>query len=123
MLTYVSKILLCRKVAAVSGDARRALDICRRATELVSDNQQITVNHVEQALTQIFTGPRVVTIQNCSQAAQLVLRALRDETQRTGVEETNVIQMYNHLVNICTLEGTQITFIFVVFLFTKKIIV
>ena len=106
--------MLCRKVAAVSGDARRALDICRRATELVTDNEQITVKHVEIALTQIFTGPRVITIRNCSQAAQLVLRALRDETQRTGVEETNVIQMYNHLVNICTLEGMhyKVTLIF-----------
>lgn len=99
-------------MAAVSGDARRALDICRRVTELVSDDEQITVRHVEQAITQIFTGPRVITIKNCSKAAQLVLRALRDETQRTGVEETNVIQMYNHLVNICTLEGTHISLIF-----------
>lgn len=100
--------LVARKVAAVSGDARRALDICRRATELVSNDEQITVKHVEEALTQIFTGPRVVTIQNCSQAAQMVLRALRDETHRTGVEETNVIQVYNHLVSICTLEGLPV---------------
>lgn len=100
--------LVARKVAAVSGDARRALDICRRATELVTDNEQVTVKHVEVALNQIFTGPRVVTIRNCSRAAQLVLRALRDETQRTGVEETNVIQIYNHLVNICTLEGLPV---------------
>ena len=49
-----------RKVAAVSGDARRALDICRRATELISsDSDVVTVSHIEKALNQIFSGTRI----------------------------------------------------------------
>jgi len=50
-----------RKVAAVSGDVRRALDICRRATEFIDDGI-VKVTHVEKALNQIFTGTRVLAI-------------------------------------------------------------
>jgi hypothetical protein len=39
---------------------------------------------------------------------QLVLRAIRDETHRTGVEETNVSMAYIHLNSVCALEGINI---------------
>uniref|UniRef100_A0A1B6LMD1 Origin recognition complex subunit 1 n=1 Tax=Graphocephala atropunctata TaxID=36148 RepID=A0A1B6LMD1_9HEMI len=98
--------LVARKVAAVSGDARRALDICRRTTELVGGSgEQVTVCHVERALTQIFSGPRVVTIQSLSGLGRLVLRSLRDVNQRTGVDEASVAQVYHHLQQICVLEA------------------
>lgn len=54
-----------RKVAAISGDARRALDICRRAVDLIKsedDNQLITINHVNQVLNSILSGVRVTAI-------------------------------------------------------------
>lgn len=54
-----------RKVAAVSGDARRALDICRRAIDLVKsedESQLITINHVNQVLNAILSGVRVTAI-------------------------------------------------------------
>jgi len=54
-----------RKVAAISGDARRALDICRRAIDLVKsedDSQLITINHVNQVLNAILSGVRVTAI-------------------------------------------------------------
>ncbi|XP_022185640.2 origin recognition complex subunit 1 [Nilaparvata lugens] len=106
--------LVARKVAAVSGDARRALDICRRATELVSpakgDNaasKTVTIQHVEKAVSQISSGRRILAIKACSTMAQLALRALRDETLRTGIDESNVAHMYKHLLNICALEGVE----------------
>ena len=41
--------LVSRKVASLSGDARRALDICRRATEIAQAQQSMyflkTLNH------------------------------------------------------------------------------
>ncbi|KAG8325031.1 Origin recognition complex, subunit 1 [Homalodisca vitripennis] len=97
--------LVARKVAAVSGDARRALDICRRTTELVGAGEQVTVAHVERALTQIFSGPRVVTIQSLSGLGRLVLRSLRDVNQRTGVDEASIAQLYHHLQQVCVLEA------------------
>jgi origin recognition complex subunit 1 len=61
--------LAARKVAAVSGDARRALDICRRSTEIAeirspSKNGNILVgmSHVDAALQEMFSSPKIVTI-------------------------------------------------------------
>lgn len=54
-----------RKVAAISGDARRALDICRRAIDLIKsedDSQLITIDHVNQVLNSILSGVRVTAI-------------------------------------------------------------
>ncbi|KAE9531245.1 hypothetical protein AGLY_010451 [Aphis glycines] len=54
--------LVARKVAAISGDTRRALDICRRATDLIKsedDSQLITINHVSQVLNSILSDVRV----------------------------------------------------------------
>lgn len=36
---------------------------------------------------------------------QLLLRSLRDESLRTGVEESNVRDVFSHLCAICNLEG------------------
>lgn len=58
-----------RKVAAISGDARRALDICRRAIDLIKsedDIQLITINHVNQVLNSILSGVRVTAIRYTS---------------------------------------------------------
>lgn len=72
--------LVARKVAAVSGDARRALDICRRATEIaetktmppspmkspmkspVKRNALVGMLHVDQALKEMFTSPKITAI-------------------------------------------------------------
>lgn len=96
----------CRKVAAVSGDARRALDICRRTTELVHDcEEQITVSHVEEALLQLCAGARVQVIRSLSGLGQLVLRSVRDVCQRTGVDETTAASVFKHLRQLAILEG------------------
>ncbi|XP_014260025.1 origin recognition complex subunit 1 isoform X2 [Cimex lectularius] len=98
--------LVARKVAAVSGDARRALDICRRSTELLeSKSEVVTVQHIQKALNQIFTGIRVQAIKKCSQVAQLILRSLRDEVIRTGVEESTVSLMLPQLIAVCAMES------------------
>ena len=69
-------ILASRKVAAVSGDARRALDICRRAVEIAqreiteSSPQQrrspgtsyVGMLHVNTAVNEMFSSPMVMAI-------------------------------------------------------------
>ena len=61
--------LAARKVAAVSGDARRALDICRRSTEIAEvegerkkGNQLVVMTHVNAALDEMFSSPKIVAI-------------------------------------------------------------
>jgi origin recognition complex subunit 1 len=54
-------------VAAVSGDARRALDICRRATELAGEDTEdsdgtVTMQHVDQALGEMIASTKVQAI-------------------------------------------------------------
>ena len=53
--------LVSRKVAAVSGDARRALDICRRATEMSERGAsgKIGMNEVDRALSEMFSSLKV----------------------------------------------------------------
>lgn len=67
--------LAARKVAAVSGDARRALDICRRSTEVAESEGEASANkkggkadllvricHVDQALQEMFSSPKILAI-------------------------------------------------------------
>ena len=53
----------------MSGDARRALDICRRATEiaeLASDDPAnpvlVGMQHVDTALQEMFSAPKIVAM-------------------------------------------------------------
>ncbi|BES98051.1 Origin recognition complex subunit [Nesidiocoris tenuis] len=99
--------LVARKVAAISGDARRALDICRRSTEILEldGRLSVSVSDIQQVLTRIFSGSRVQAIKNCSAMAKLVLRAIRDEVIRTGVEETTALHVYPQLLSLCAMDG------------------
>lgn len=70
--------LVARKVAALSGDARRALDICRRATEIAETTRMppspskspvkraalVGMLHVDQAIKEMFTSPKILAIRS-----------------------------------------------------------
>uniref|UniRef100_A0A1A9ZNE4 Origin recognition complex subunit 1 n=1 Tax=Glossina pallidipes TaxID=7398 RepID=A0A1A9ZNE4_GLOPL len=97
------------KVAAVSGDARRALDICRRATEIAdsSKNKEICVNilHVQQALSEMIASAKVQAIKKCSRLEQILLQAIAAEVTRTGVEETYFMGVYTQFESIANFMG------------------
>eukprot|EP00106_Octopus_bimaculoides_P018823 XP_014786265.1 PREDICTED: origin recognition complex subunit 1-like isoform X2 [Octopus bimaculoides] len=104
--------LAARKVAAVSGDARRALDICRRATEIAgrknSDNtgqKLVGMSHVNQALQEMYSSSQVSAIRNASEQEQLFLRAIIAEFQRCGLEEAQFSKLYTQHISLCRLEG------------------
>ena len=58
----------------MSGDARRALDICRRATELAAQERHTTktagssrgpvvgTSHINKAVQEMFSSPKIVAI-------------------------------------------------------------
>ncbi|ALC41158.1 Orc1 [Drosophila busckii] len=106
--------LVARKVAAVSGDARRALDICRRATEIADTNEaqssQKCVNllHVQQALAEMIASAKVQAIKNCSRLEQIFLQAVAAEVTRTGVEETTFMGVYQQLETIVAFMGVAL---------------
>ncbi|XP_063230635.1 origin recognition complex subunit 1 isoform X2 [Bacillus rossius redtenbacheri] len=98
--------LVARKVAAVSGDARRALDMCRRATEISSScSETVSMDHVSQVLQEMITSPKIQAIRSCSVLEQAFLRATAAEVSRTGVEETVFSQVYQQLCTLCLIDN------------------
>merc|ERR1719357_722442 len=91
--------LVARKVASLSGDARRALDICRRATEMaeVAGQEKIGLGHVTAAYKEMFSSPKIQAIGSCSKYEQMVLQVLSSEFHRTGVEESSVGAVFREL--------------------------
>merc|ERR1719282_1833047 len=81
--------LVARKVASLSGDARRALDICRRATEMaeIAGKDKIGMEHVTRAHQEMFSSPKIMAIRCCSKYEQILLRVMVGEFHRTGGRE------------------------------------
>ncbi|KAF0287610.1 Origin recognition complex subunit 1 [Amphibalanus amphitrite] len=115
--------LVARKVAAVSGDARRALDICRRATELAERGPAaerrhmsprkakttalVAMEHVNAAIQEMFASPKIVAIRSCPAQARSLLQAVVSEFQRTGLEEARLGRVYEQMAAACRFEGVS----------------
>ncbi|ORX83257.1 P-loop containing nucleoside triphosphate hydrolase protein [Basidiobolus meristosporus CBS 931.73] len=108
-----------RKVSAVSGDARRALDICRRAVELVeymhlrergddsTHTSQVTISMVDRAVKEMFVTSNVQLIHSATLHQKLFLAALVARLKKNGlpeVEFTEVIQTYFQLCRMNSIE-------------------
>ncbi|KAI2463655.1 P-loop containing nucleoside triphosphate hydrolase protein [Annulohypoxylon bovei var. microspora] len=106
-----------RKVAAVSGDARRALDICRRAVELAeadvrsseldpatpsrrakaksseaektkNSKGKVTISTVKRAINEATTSPLQQYLRALPFASKLVLTSLLVRNERTGLPDS-----------------------------------
>uniref|UniRef100_A0A8C3VUH6 Origin recognition complex subunit 1 n=1 Tax=Catagonus wagneri TaxID=51154 RepID=A0A8C3VUH6_9CETA len=104
--------LVARKVAALSGDARRCLDICRRATEICEFSCQmpsspglVTTAHLLEAVDEMFSSSYITAIKNSSVLEQSFLRAILAEFRRSGLEEATFQQVYSQHVALCRMEG------------------
>ncbi|KAI4497510.1 hypothetical protein M0802_007521 [Mischocyttarus mexicanus] len=102
--------LVARKVSAVSGDARRALDICRRATEIAElyKREKVTMNDVNEALLEMIGSSKVQAIKHCSQMEQMFLQAVSALVTRTSIEEACFKNVYDQLSSMCSFEGIRI---------------
>uniref|UniRef100_A0A4W6BYH8 Origin recognition complex subunit 1 n=1 Tax=Lates calcarifer TaxID=8187 RepID=A0A4W6BYH8_LATCA len=96
--------LVSRKVAALSGDARRCLDICRRATEICEHSSAdpsatglVGMSHVMEALNEMFSSAYVTAIKSSSSSGAVIA-----EFRRLGLEEVFV----QHQA-LCRVEGLQ----------------
>lgn len=99
-----------RKVAAVSGDARRALDICRRAVELAETESlstmpgtpsksargensskssgRVTIATIKRAINEATTSPLQQHLRGLPLSAKILLAALLARMRRTGIAES-----------------------------------
>ncbi|KAJ0032882.1 hypothetical protein NQD34_002963 [Periophthalmus magnuspinnatus] len=103
--------LVSRKVAALSGDAWRCLDICRRATEICEHSgggvsgRLVEISHVMEALGEMFSSAYLNAIKAASVQEQLFLRAVITEFRRLGLEEASFQQVLVQQVALCRVEG------------------
>lgn len=97
----------------MSGDCRRALDICRRATEIAEEKNtsagRIEVNfaHINQALSEMFASPKVRAIKNCTKFEKLFLQAVASEITRTGIEEVEFHRVFWQIGTLAPVLGLK----------------
>jgi origin recognition complex subunit 1 len=114
-----------RKVAAVSGDARRALEICRRSTELAERdyNESLTkgkpaqrlhngkslisvsIGHVDQAIKQMFSSAKINALSSASKMEQFFMKSISILYQKSGLEETTLNKIFEQHNFLCRSEG------------------
>ncbi|MCD7457200.1 Origin recognition complex, subunit 1 [Datura stramonium] len=106
-----------RKVAAVSGDARRALEICRRAAELADyrDKKLLSIPNsaaagkmlvrmadVEAAIQEMFQAPHIQVMRSSSKLSKIFLAAMVYEGHKTGMSETTFDKLAATVSCLCT---------------------
>ncbi|KAF5192232.1 Origin recognition complex subunit [Thalictrum thalictroides] len=109
-----------RKVAAISGDARRALEICRRAAEVAdyrlkklsslpdfasAGKPLVSMADVEAAIQEMFQAPHIQVMKRCSRLSKIFLTAMVHELYRTGMGETTFEKLAVTLSRLCASNG------------------
>jgi origin recognition complex subunit 1 len=103
-----------RKVAAISGDARRALEICRRAAEVAdhrlntnksAKNQLVIMADVEAAIQEMFQAPHIQVMKSVSKLSKIFLTAMVHELYKTGMAETTFDRVATTVSSICLTNG------------------
>ncbi|CAH3156764.1 unnamed protein product [Pocillopora meandrina] len=103
--------LVSRKVAAVSGDARRCLDICRRAVEIADSQSKkkgtalVGMSHVDAALQDMFSSPKIRAMKCLTQMEGLFLKSVIAEFRSSGLEEATFGDVFQQLLDFCRIEG------------------
>ncbi|CAA7054406.1 unnamed protein product [Microthlaspi erraticum] len=105
-----------RKVAAISGDARRALEICRRAAEVAdyrlkkkdnaaAKNQLVVMGDVEAAIQEMFQAPHIQVMKSVSKLSKIFLTAMVHELYKTGMAETTFDRVATTVSAFCLTNG------------------
>ncbi|CAL1391141.1 unnamed protein product [Linum trigynum] len=105
-----------RKVAAISGDARRALEICRRAAEIAdyrikmlretpTGKAMVAMSDVEAAIQEMFQAPHIQMMRSCSTLGKIFLTAMVYELYKTGMGETTFEQLATTVSCLCAGNG------------------
>ncbi|KAF8513451.1 P-loop containing nucleoside triphosphate hydrolase protein [Hysterangium stoloniferum] len=81
--------LCAMRISNISGDARRMLDVCRRAVELVraSNTRIVKMSHITQVIEAMQNSPTAAYLRDCSLHERIMLASLLKCVKREGVEE------------------------------------
>jgi len=112
-----------RKVAAMSGDARRALEICRRAAEFADyrvkqlqqvgqtpssesrGNGVVCMGDIEDAIQEVFQAPHIQVMKNCPKFGKIILTAMVHELYRSGLGEVLFDKLATTVFSWCHVNG------------------
>lgn len=111
-----------RKVASVSGDARRALAICRRAVEIAEEeyvkttsaaelnnvdvaeqSYRVHIHHISRAINETINSPVIQFLTNLSFGSKLILKALILRMQKSGTGEIALGEVIDEMRNLLVL--------------------
>lgn len=101
--------LICRKVASLSGDARRVLDLCRRSMDIAEQQNdgkpigdlKVSIKHVELAVREVFSSDKVYAIAESTEQEKIFLNALKEEFQSKEAEVAYFGDVYLHHIENC----------------------
>ncbi|KAI5819687.1 P-loop containing nucleoside triphosphate hydrolase protein [Pyronema omphalodes] len=99
-----------RKVAAVSGDARRALDICRRAVEMVEyadNNGKVNIPIIKKAITESTSSPLQTFLKLLPVSSKVFLAALLARVRRSGVADNLLSDVYEEAERMAALANDE----------------
>ncbi|KAG0487255.1 hypothetical protein HPP92_009350 [Vanilla planifolia] len=112
-----------RKVAAMSGDARRALEICRRAAEVADfrveqlsqlskttsltkacpkEKHFVSIDDIEAAIREIFQAPHIQIMKTSSRMSKIMLAAMVHELYRSGLGEVTFEKLATTINSLCS---------------------
>ncbi|KAH7665530.1 origin recognition complex subunit 1 protein [Dioscorea alata] len=104
-----------RKVAAMSGDARRALEICRRAADLADYRQKqltspdisagkclVGMADVESAIQEVFQAPHIRIMKTSSRLSKILLVSMVHELYKSGLSEITFDKLAATVSSLCS---------------------
>ena len=97
-----------RKVAAISGDVRRALELCRRSVEMTiarGGKQQVTISDVNNAVRELSFSPHIAIITNSPFHQRVFLAACVMEMRFSGISTLKFVNVANRHIDMCRNHG------------------
>uniref|UniRef100_A0A0N5BPH6 Origin recognition complex subunit 1 n=1 Tax=Strongyloides papillosus TaxID=174720 RepID=A0A0N5BPH6_STREA len=95
--------LASRKVAALNGDLRKALDILTRATEMAMEKNldTVTIHCVTAAIQESSSGIDVEYVRGLSLHEKYIIEACISQQLSSGLEEMTVYDSYQQYKRVC----------------------
>ncbi|KAA6424992.1 MAG: origin recognition complex subunit 1-like [Trebouxia sp. A1-2] len=96
-----------RKVAAVSGDVRRCLELLRRAAEITEAKTKqaaasmVKMSHVDDAINEMFQATHMQMMRNCCRLEKMLLAAVLMESRARGHTDVMMENVHVRLEGLC----------------------
>ncbi|KAJ4487764.1 P-loop containing nucleoside triphosphate hydrolase protein [Lentinula aciculospora] len=102
LLTVDAIKFIAMKISSISGDARRALDVCRRTLELMRPKGVAArTSDVKDVIKEMQNSPTAAYLRECSLHERIMLASFIKCMKREGVEEIKLGDLrYQHVIYV-----------------------